>query len=104
VSKKKSAKKSRPASPAGRRPVKSGSSRGPVGPKGRPQSKKVQLKPIMVLIERAIADLRRLPAADATDLAIKQLEIAQMAIGDVCNLAAPDGCGPSMEFPSPPAA
>jgi hypothetical protein len=100
VSKKKPAKKTKPAS-AARKPVKSRSSRGRASAAVRPQSGKVQLKPIIVLIERAIVDLRRLPPTDSTGLAIKQLEIAAMAIGDVCNVAAPDGCGPTMEFPPP---
>jgi len=99
VSKKKPAKKARPASAAGRKPAKSRSSR--ARPGTRAGSGKVQLKPIIVLIERAIADLKRLPPTDSTGLAIKQLEIARMAIDDVCAQGPPDGCGPAMEFPPP---
>ena len=99
MSKKKPAKRSKPAS-AARKPAKSRSSRARSSAAVRPKSGTVRLKPIIVLIERAIADLRRLPLTDATDLAIKQLEVARMAIDDVCNRAAPDGCGPTMEFPA----
>ena len=98
MSKKKPAKKAKRAS-AARKPAKSRSSRGSRTSAVRPQSGRVRLKPIVVLIERAIADLKRLPPAASTDLAIKQLEVARMAIDDVCNRAAPDGCGPTMEFP-----
>ena len=61
----------------------------------------MQLKPILVLIERAIVDLKRLPPAESIDLAIKQLQIAQMAINDVCDPNIPGGCTPTMEFPPP---
>ena len=101
MSKKKATKKSRPASAAGRRPTKSRSSRGARAAAPPPRSGKVQLKPIIVLIERAIVDLKRLAPSESTDLAIKQLEVARMAIGDVCAQNPPDGCGPTMEFPSP---
>jgi len=103
VSKKKASKKTRAA--AARKPAKSRSSRGrrkaPIP--SRSTSGKVQLKPILVLIGRAIEDLKRLPPAESIDLAIKQLEIARMAIDDVCNPNIPGGCGPTMEFPAPPA-
>jgi hypothetical protein len=100
VSKKKPTRKTRSASAAARKPTKSRSSRARRGPSVRPQSGKVQLKPIIVLIERAIADLKRLPASDSTDLAIKQLEIARMAVSDVCDPNIPGGCAPTMEFPA----
>jgi hypothetical protein len=99
VSKKKPAKKTRPASAAARRPTKSRSSRGRAGAPP-PKSGKVQLKPIIVLIERAIADLKRLPPTESTDLALKQLEIARMAVSDVCDPNMPGNCTPTMEFPA----
>jgi hypothetical protein len=68
----------------------------------RPKTGKVQLKPILVLIERALVNLKRLPPAESIDMAIKQLEIARMAISDVCDPDIPGGCGPTMEFPSAP--
>ena len=97
MSKKKPTKKTRPSA-AGRRPTKSRSSRGRAGAPP-PKSGKVQLKPIIVLIERAIVDLKRLPPAESIELALKQLEIARMAVSDVCDPNTPGGCGPAMEFP-----
>jgi hypothetical protein len=99
MSKKKPTKKTRPASAAPRKRVASRSSRAGRGPAGRPQSGKVQLKPILVLIERALVDLKRLPQAESIAMAIKQLDIARMAINDVCDPDIPGGCGPTMEFP-----
>jgi hypothetical protein len=101
VSKKKATKKKRSASAAARKPTTSRSS-APRRKAARPrQPGKVQLKPIIVLIERAIVDLKRLPPAESTDMAIKQLEIARMAISDVCDPAVPGNCTPTMEFPAP---
>lgn len=100
MSKKKATKKKRPAS-AARRPTKARSSRAR-RPSSAAQPGRVHLKPILVLIERAIVDLRRLPPQESVQLAIKQLEVAQMAIGDICDPETPGGCGPTMEFPPPP--
>lgn len=95
MSKKKTAKKKpQPRSAAARKPAKARSSRGVGAP---PSQGKVQLKPIIVLIERAIVDLKRLPVTDSTGLALKQLETARMAVDDICT--APGGCGPTMEYP-----
>ena len=101
MSKKKASKKKRPASAARRKATKSRSSRGrrPSAASTRPGP--VRLKPVLVLIERTIADLRRLPPAESTEVAIKQLELAKMAVGDVCDPNTPGGCGPTMEFPPP---
>ena len=105
MSKKKTTKKkTRVASAAARKPTKSRSSRAVRGPAAPRKPGPVRLKPILVLIGQAIEALRRLPPTDSTEMAIKQLEIARMAIDDVCNRPAPDGCGPTMEFPPPPAA
>jgi hypothetical protein len=52
-----------------------------------------------VLIERAMADLRVLPQTEATDITLRQLEAASMAMGDICDPDTPGGCGPTMEFP-----
>lgn len=99
MSKKKASKKPRSKSVAARKPAKSRSSLARRAAAAPPKSGKVQLKPILVLIERAIADLRRLPTTDSSELAIKQLEIARMAIGDVCDSNNPGNCAPTMEFP-----
>ena len=100
MSKKKATRKTRSAAAAARKPTKSRSSRVRRATAARPKSGKVQLKPILVLIERAIVDLRRLPPAESIDLAIKQLEVARMAIGDVCDPAISGNCAPTMEFPA----
>jgi hypothetical protein len=97
VSKKKSAKKKR-AAPARRKATRSRSSSRRLSSAAGPRPRKVQLKPIKVLVERALADLRRLPPAEATDLTIRHLETCSMALGDICDPNTPGGCGPSMEF------
>ena len=96
--KKKSAKKTRaksssrrkPATRPRRRAVKRTASAAPA---------KVQLKPIKVLIDRAIADLQRLPPTEATDLTLRHLQSCSMAFGDICDPETPGGCAPTMEFP-----
>jgi hypothetical protein len=99
VSKKKSAKKTRAASAARRKPTKSRASRGRSRSAATRRPGTVQLKPIKVLVDRAIADLRKLPPTDATDITIKHLETCSMAFDDICDPETPGGCGPSMEFP-----
>ena len=64
-----------------------------------PAPPKVQLRPIKVLIDRAIATLQRLPPTEATDITIKHLQTCSMAFSDICDPATPGGCGPDMEFP-----
>lgn len=64
-----------------------------------PTTPKVQLRPIKVLIDRAIATLQRLPPTEATDITIKHLQTCSMAFSDICDPATPGGCGPDMEFP-----
>jgi hypothetical protein len=100
VSKKKkpSAKKTRAGS-ASRRKSTSRSRSGAGKRRASPRSSKIQLKPIKVLIDRAIVNLQRLPPTEATDVTIKHLQTCSMAFGDICDPATPGGCGPDMEFP-----
>jgi hypothetical protein len=100
VSKKKkpSAKKPRAKSASRRKPASRKPSRAVKRSVG-PATPKVQLKPIKVLIDRAIADLQRLPPTEATDLTIKHLQTCSMAFGDICDPETPGGCAPTMEFP-----
>jgi hypothetical protein len=100
VSKKKPAKKKGAA--ASRRKVsKRSSSRGRSKAASAPPPRKIQLKPIKVLVERALVDLRRLPPTEAIDITIKHLESCSMALSDICNPATPGGCGDTMEFDFP---
>ncbi len=100
MSKKKSAKKTRAASASRRKPATSRStSRRKKSVTRPPRPGKVQLKPIHVLVTRAIEDLQRLPPSEATDITIKQLQHCSMALGDICDPDTPGGCGPIMEFP-----
>ena len=96
MSKKKSAKK-KGAAASRRKPTTSRSSRRP-RVAAVPSRRRIQLKPIYVLVERALVDLRRLPPSEATDITIKHLEACAMALGDICDPDTPGGCGPSMEF------
>lgn len=96
--KKPSAKKARATAASRRKPASRARSR-TVKRAARPAARKVQLKPIKVLIDRAIADLQRLPPTEATDVTIKHLQTCSMAFGDICDPATPGGCGPDMEFP-----
>jgi hypothetical protein len=96
VSKKKSAKK-KSAAPSRRKATTSRSSSRRPGP-AAPRPRKIQLKPIKVLVERALVDLRRLPPTEATDITIKHLEACSMALGDICDPQTAGGCGPIMEF------
>jgi hypothetical protein len=101
VSKKKSAKKTRAASATRRKATKSRSSSARRKRGGARRPRKIQLKPIKVLVDRALVDLRRLPPSDATDITIKHLESCSMALGDICDPMTPGGCGDTMEFPFP---
>jgi hypothetical protein len=104
VSKKKSAKKTRAASASRRTPASRSRSR-VVKPKPKAKAKagptepKIQLKPILVLVDRAIAGLQKLPPTEATDITIRHLQTCAMALGDICDPNTPGGCGPNMEFP-----
>jgi hypothetical protein len=98
AAKKKTAKKARAAS-APRRKAATSRATGRRTALSAPASRKIQLKPIHVLIERAMADLRVLPQTEATDITLRQLEAASMAMGDICDPDTPGGCGPTMEFP-----
>ena len=98
MSKKKPAKKTRAASTARRKPVSKSRSRRPKAA-GRQTPRTVQLKPIKVLIDRAIADLQTLPPTDAIEQTIKQLQMCAMAFEDICDPETPGGCAPTMEFP-----
>jgi hypothetical protein len=100
VSKKKKtpAKKTRAKSPSRRKPASR--PRRPVVK--RPTSKApatVQLKPIKVLVDRAIADLQRLPPTEATEHTLRHLQSCSMAFADICDPETPGGCAPTMEFP-----
>jgi hypothetical protein len=98
VSKKKSAKKkTRPAATSRRKPAsrkRSAARKRPLRP-----ARTVQLKPIKVLIDRAIADLQKLPPTEATDTTLRHLQSCTMAFEDICDPATPGGCAPTMEFP-----
>jgi hypothetical protein len=100
VSKKKktSAKKTQ-AKSASRRKTASRPRRRAVTRKASTAPPRIQLKPIWVLIDRAIADLQKLPPTEATDLTIKHLQTCSMAFGDICDPNTPGGCAPNMEFP-----
>ena len=97
MSKKKAAKKKTAKKAAPRR--KAARATGRRAALEAPASRKIQLKPIHVLIQRAMTDLRGLPPTEATDITLRQLEAASMAMGDICDPDTPGGCGPSMEFP-----
>jgi hypothetical protein len=99
VSKKKAAKKTRAASTTRRKTTARRSASKRKKSAKAPRPGKVQLKPIHVLVTRALADLRTLPQSDATDITIKHLENCSMALGDICDPDTPGGCGPIMEFP-----
>lgn len=79
------------------------SSRGRSKATASARPRKIQLKPIRVLVDRALVDLRRLPPTEAIEITIKHLESCAMALGDICNRATPGGCGDTMEFDFPPA-
>ena len=96
--KKPSAKKPRAKVASRRKPAGTSRSR-TVKRAASPATPKVQLRPIKVLIDRAIATLQRLPPTEATDITIKHLQTCSMAFSDICNPATPGGCGPDMEFP-----
>ena len=98
MSKKKSAKKTR-AKSASRRKTASRPRRRAVKRTASAAPRKVQLKPIKILIDRAIADLQRLPPTEATDLTLRHLQTCSMAFGDICDPDTPGGCAPNMEFP-----
>ena len=96
--KKKAAKKTRAASATRRKTTKYRPST------GRPKtlaeaSDTIQLKPIYVLIERAIADMQALPQNEGRDSTLRQLQTCALAFADICDPNTPGGCGPSMEFP-----
>ena len=98
--KKTPAKKTRAKSASRRKPAtrsRSGAGKRLAGPP--PAEPKVQLRPIKVLIDRAIADLQRLPQSEATDVTIKHLQTCSMAFSDICDPDTPGGCAPNMEFP-----
>lgn len=102
MSKKKSAKKkTRAASAARRKATKSRSSAARRKARGTPPPRKIQLKPIKVLVDRALVDLQRLPPTEATDITIRHLQACSAALGDICDPNTPGGCGPHMEFPDP---
>lgn len=96
MSKKKSAKKTRGASASRRKPASRSRSN---GSKAKPRPvRKIQLRPIQVLIDRAIADLQKLPPTEATDVTLRHLQTCSMAFDDICDPETLGGCGPTMEF------
>lgn len=97
MSKKKAAKKTRAAS-ATRKPA-SRSRRSAGKRKARPAQPRIQLKPIKVLVDRALADLQKLPPTEAIELTITHLQTCAMALSDICDPNTPGGCAPTMEFP-----
>lgn len=99
MSKKKSSKKT-PARSSSRRTSAAARSRsrGPK-PKAGPAVPKIQLKPIRVLIARAIAGIERLPPTDSYKLTIERLRRCEMELDMICDPTSVDGCGPIMEFP-----
>jgi hypothetical protein len=99
VSKKKSAKKRVRASATRRKATKSRAAGARRKSAARSRPGTVQLKPIKVLIDRAIADLQKLPPTDATDRTLKHLQSCSMAFDDICDPENPSGCAPTMEFP-----
>jgi hypothetical protein len=100
VSKKKPAKKKGGAA-SRRKATKVSSSRRRSRATSAPPPRKIQLKPIQVLVERALVDLRRLPPTEAIEITIKHLESCSMALGDICDKRTPGGCGDTMEFDFP---
>jgi hypothetical protein len=70
-------------------------------PGAAPRPRKIQLKPIKVLVDRALVDLQRLPPTEATDITIRHLQACAAALGDICDEDTPGGCGPHMEFDVP---
>ena len=99
MSKKKSAKKkTRAASASRRKPASRTTTRRTASP-ARQKPGTVQLKPIRVLIDRAIADLQKLPPTEATDSTLRHLQSCSMAFADICDPETPGGCAPTMEFP-----
>ena len=96
--KKTSAKKTRAKSASHRKPA-SRPRRGAVKRGASTAPAKVQLKPIKVLIDRAITDLQKLPPTEATDITLRHLQSCSMAFGDICDPETPGGCAPNMEFP-----
>lgn len=96
--KKKPAPKKRAASTARRKPIKSRASTAPRRASGTPAPRKIRLKPIRTLVDRALVDLQRLPPSDATDITIRHLQACSAALGDICDPNTPGGCGDTMEF------
>lgn len=102
MSKKKSAKKRpRTASASRRKATKPRASGARRKAAARPRPGTIQLKPIKVLIDRAIADLQKLPPTEGTEHTLKHLQTCSMAFDDICDPENPAGCAPTMEFPSP---
>jgi hypothetical protein len=66
--------------------------------KTAPAQRKVQMKPIKMMIDRAIADLQRLPPTESTDITLRNLQTCAAAFGDICDPNTPGGCSPTMEF------
>lgn len=98
MSKKKPVKKTRAASTSRRKGTSKSRSRRPKAA-AAPTTRTVQLKPIKVLVDRAIADLQKLPPTDAIEQTLKHLQTCSMAFEDICNPETPGGCAPTMEFP-----
>ena len=98
MSKKKSVKKKRAASASRRKGAIKSRSRRPKSA-ARTKAGTVQLKPIKVLVDRAILDLQKLPPTDAIEQTIKHLQTCAMAFEDICNPETPGNCAPTMEFP-----
>ena len=63
--------------------------------------RKIQLKPIKVLIDRTISNLQKLQPTEATETTIKHLQMCSMTLADICDPNTPGGCGPHMEFDFP---
>ena len=97
MSKKKSAKKPRAAAASRRKAAKSRSAARGRRSAAAPPPRKIRLKPIKVLIDRAIADLEKLPRTEPIELTLKHLRTCSMLMSEICK--DPDGpCGETMEF------
>ena len=99
MSKNKSVKKKTRAASSTRRKGASKSRSRRTKAAGRPSARTVQLKPIKVLVDRAITDLQKLPPTDAIEQTLKHLQTCSLAFEDICNPETPGGCAPTMEFP-----
>lgn len=102
MSKKKSAKKPRAAAATRRKAPKARSSARARRSAAAPPPRKIRLKPIKVLVDRAIADLQKLPPTEAIETTLKHLRTCSMLMAEICD-PNKSGCGETMEFDFPAA-